>query len=1064
MMPVAIKSCLFLSAVAALLKIACAAQALPWEDPAVFGINKQPPRCTSLPFADQESARRGDPPAGGFYRSLNGLWKFHWAPDPDGRPADFFHANYDVSAWAEIAVPANWQLQGYDVPIYTNKTYPFQKAPPFVTKTPPQNYTSYKLRNPVGSYRTDFEVPSSWRGRRILLTFDGVESAFYVWINGQSVGYSEDSRTPAEFDVTEFVGPGRNVLAVEVYRWCDGSYLEDQDFWRLSGIFRDVYLHAVNPVHVRDFFVRTELDQDYRDATLVIEAEIRNLTGRERAYSLQARLLDPAGQVIADLGAAGEPSLPGQPARSVVRKKIANPLQWSAETPNLYKLLLTLKDEKDTVLEVRSCRVGFRSVEIRNAQLLVNGQPIYVKGVNRHEHDPDTGHTISRDSMIRDICLMKQNNINTVRTCHYPNAPLWYDLCDEYGLYLIDEANIESHGMGYGPETLAKDPAWAAAHLDRTERMVERDKNHPSVIIWSLGNEAGDGPNFQAASAWVHRRDASRPVHYEQAKQEPHTDIVCPMYARIPALINYAAGPHDRPLILCEYDHAMGNSVGNLQDYWDVIERYPSLQGGSIWDWVDQGLRQTAPDGTWFWAYGGDFGDIPNDNNFCCNGLVQPDRKPNPHLEEVRKVYQSIKVYPVNLDAGQLRIHNKYFFQSLDFADVQWRVTADGRVIQSGSLAPIVVPPQQQHDLSLPLQPPARASSRQYLLTVSFLLHDGQPWAPKGHILAWDQFALPWPSAPAPTLPLNNLPPLELAETDDAFTVRGGDFSLSVGRTTGQLDSFIFRNTPLLAQPLAPNLWRVPTDNDVGNKMPARQGLWKTAARDRSVQSVAATRPDPRIVRIAVRSSLPAGKTTLDAAYTIYASGDVLVEYTLNPAGKLPDLPRVGMQCALPAAFDSVRYFGRGPHESYCDRKTSAALGLYAARVQQLCHTYVRPQENGNRSDCRFAVLTNPAGLGLLIVGMPTFDFSAWPYSMADLEQAKHINELPSRDFITVNLDYRQMGVGGDDSWGARPHDQYLLPADKPYRHAFRLRGYAPDLGDIDELARLKLPVLDPDN
>ncbi|MHC4180115.1 MAG: glycoside hydrolase family 2 TIM barrel-domain containing protein, partial [Planctomycetota bacterium] len=596
-----------------------AAEPPDWENPKVFGIGKEPPHATMMSYPEPGWALKGNRKVAPYFLRLSGDWKFRWAPNPDQRPKDFYRVDYDDGRWDEIPVPSNWQMHGYGIPVYTNITYPFRNDPPRVMGEPPKNYTNFRWRNQVGSYRRTFEVPEAWGGRQVFIQFDGVDSAFYLWINGQKVGYSQGSRTPAVFNVTKHLRRGKNLLAAEVYQHCDGSYLEDQDFWRLSGIFRDVYLWSVGELHVRDFFIRTELDEKYRDATLKVEAEIVNYGDKAARCGLEAGLFDRRGRKIStlDIGSIEVPA-DGTAEVTTPTATLKNPAKWTAETPNLYRLVLTLTDAAGKVAEATSHNVGFRKVEIRDGQLLVNGRAIYLKGVNRHEHDPATGHTVSVASMTRDIRLMKQLNINTVRTSHYPDDPRWYDLCDCYGLYVIDEANVESHGA----QRLARDPQWRDAHLDRTIRMVERDKNHPSVILWSLGNEAGDGSNFAATSSWIRRRDPSRPVHYEQAGTGPNTDVVCPMYATIQRIVRYGESDPSRPMILCEYAHAMGNSVGNLQDYWDAIEKYPALQGGSICDWVDQRLWKDVPVGDKapaenprgakrFLAYGGDFGDQP---------------------------------------------------------------------------------------------------------------------------------------------------------------------------------------------------------------------------------------------------------------------------------------------------------------------------------------------------------------------------------------------------------------------------------------------------------------------
>jgi len=1018
--------------------VAPAAKANPavndWEDPQIIGRNKEPAHCTLMPFNNKRAALKGDRGGSPFCRSLNGRWDFHWVNKPADRPVEFYRPDYDVSGWDKISVPSNWQLHGYGRPIYLNIPYPFPAKPPHI----PHDY------NPVGSYRREFTIPAEWKGRQIFLHFDGVESAFYLWVNGEKVGYSQGSRTPAEFNITGYLRPGTNILAVEVYRWSDGSYLEDQDFWRLSGIFRDVYLFSTADLHIRDFRIRTELDEQYRNAVLKVTTRIKNYSKQPRGnYAVELDLFNNEGVPISSkplisfkMGdiAAGKEGLFNS------NTDIINPKKWSAELPNLYRALLTLKEEQGEIVEVVSCDVGFREVEIKNGQLTVNGKAIMVRGVNRHEHDPDTGHYVSVESMIQDIRLMKQSNINTVRTCHYANDPKWYNLCNRYGLYLIDEANIESHGLGYKPKkTLGNKPEWKKAHLDRTIRMVERDKNHPSVIIWSLGNEAGDGVNFKATSDWIHQHDPTRPVHYERAQERPHTDIVCPMYHSIGKIVKYARSNPYRPLILCEYAHAMGNSVGNLQDYWDAIEAYPHLQGGCIWDWVDQGLRKRTPDGREFWAYGGDYGDKPNDGNFCCNGLVQPDRKPNPSLYEVKKVYQRIKVAPVDPIAGRVSVRNKYEFRNLDFVDVLWELTENGKIIQKGKLARLSLPAGKKREITVPFQKPPLKSGSQYHLKVSFALAEDELWADRGHVVAWDQFELPFDVPTAPKANIAVMGGLKLEYTPQAVIVSGGDFVITVGKDSGAIESFIFRGRELIASALAPNFWRAPIDNDEGNKMPKRLSVWRKAGSDRKVNSVAAERLSKKVVRIDVKATLPAASdSAYRSTYTIYGSGDVIVESSIEPEGKLPNLPRFGMQMAMPGEFDQVRWYGRGPHESHWDRKTGAAVGLYSSSVEEQIHVYVRPQENGNKTDVRWLALTNKDGTGLLAVGMPLLSVSAWPFTMWDLERADHIHELPRRDTITVNLDYKQMGVGGDNSWGARTHPEYTLPA-RPYSYRFRL-------------------------
>lgn len=1030
-----------------------------WENQHVFQINREAPHCTRMPYADESQVLKGDRTASPYYQSLNGDWKFHWSPDPSSRPADFYHPDYDVSGWKEIPVPSNWQMEGYGIPLYSNVTYPFKKNPPYVMGEPPQDYTSYRWRNQVGSYRTEFAVPSDWKGRQVFIVFDGVDSAFYLWLNGEKVGYSEDSRTPAEFNITPYLRDGRNTLAAEVYQYSDGSYLEDQDFWRLSGIFRSVFLYSVPQVHIRDYFIRQDLDAEYRDATLTIEAALEQFASQDDVTELTAELYD-GDEVIesAALKPTGEVS--GSDVLYAAVMPVANPDKWTAETPRLYTMVLTLK-QGGRVIQTVSSRIGFREVEVSDGQLKVNGRPIYIKGVNRHEHEPDTGHTVSREMMIKDIELMKQHNVNTVRTSHYPNVPEWYDLCDEYGLYVIDEANIESHGMGYGRESLAKDPSWKEAHLARVRAMLERDKNHPCVIIWSLGNEAGDGVNFEAASAWIKQRDPSRPVHYEQAGERPHTDIVCPMYARIERLIQYASKNPSRPMILCEYVHAMGNSEGNVMDYWEVIESYKSLQGGSVWDWVDQGIRKQAPiaagsgplldkdyacpspresreDTAWFWAYGGDFGDRPNDNNFCCNGLIQPDRRVNPHIMEVKKAYQNIKATPEDLAQSKIRVHNKFYFAGLDFVEGLWELTADGQVVQQGELTLPAIAPQESAVVTAPVKKDELTADKEYFLKVRFVLKDDQPWAKKGHEIAFDQFAYPAQAAPTAAGKSPEFAEVKVQTAGNRVTVGNDGFSVVFDRTTGELTEWVWNDKPLLASPLRPNFWRAPTDNDNGNRMPHNLGVWKGAGAEKKSVDFKVEPVSAGQVRITARSLLQAGNTPVTVIYDVYGDGRIAVKQVFEPAGEMPEVPRVGMQMQIPGELSRMLWYGRGPHESYSDRKHSAAFGLYEEDLTKPGHLYIRPQENGNKTDVRWAAWTGK-GLAIVALAQESINASAWPYTQEDLEAARHTHELPIRETLTVNVDYGQRGLGSDDSWGALPHEPYRLMGGRTYEYRFVL-------------------------
>ena len=1023
-----------------------------WENQHLFEINKETPHSTLIPYDSYSKAVNCKIQDSKYYQSLNGNWKFNFAPKPADRPVDFYKTDYDISKWKEIPVPSNWEIEGYGTPIYTNVTYPFKKDPP--------NMQDHD--NPVGSYRTQFSLPGNWDGREIFLNFDGVQSAFYLWINGEKVGYSQGSRTPAEFNITSYLKPGKNILAAEVYRWSDGSYLEDQDFWRLSGIFRDVYIFSTPKLHIRDFFVTATLDEKFEDAVLEVSANIKNFndTAADGA-KLEVTLLNSKGKPV-----GGKPMMSIEvseiPASNQSEMKllgpVKSPLKWSAETPNLYTIILTLKDGKGKVIEYESCKTGFRNSEIKDGQLLINGKAVYLKGVNRHEHEPDTGHRVTTEMMIKDIMVMKQYNVNAVRTCHYPDVPEWYDLCDQYGIYLVAEGNIESHGMGYGAASLAKDPSWQAAHVERTKRNIETHKNHPSIIIWSLGNEAGSGVNFEASSKWAHQRDKTRPVQYEGARSAAYTDIYCPMYAGIGGIINYAKKNPPRPLILCEYAHAMGNSVGNFQDYWDAIEKYRSLQGGFIWDWVDQGLSEKDADGNDYWAYGGDYGDKPNDGNFCCNGVVLPDRTPNPSLHEVKKVYQYIKAFPVDAVNGKIRIRNKYDFITLDFVQPSWELTANGKVIQKGKLKKLSLAPTEETVVTVPLKTPKIEIGVEYHLNISFALAKDSPWAKKGHIVAWDQIEVPFATQEAPKTDVASMSSVEFKQDSNGLTVTGKDFALNINGD-GLIDSLKYKSEDLLTSPLTPNFWRVPIDNDNGNKMPNRQGIWKTAGQTRQMTKATVEQISDQVIRVAIDSTLKAGDSTQRIVYTIFGNGEIVIENTFVPNGSLPNLPRFGMQMAMPGEFKNVKWFGRGPHETYWDRKTSGAVGVYEKTTEQFVHPYVRPQEMGNKTDVRWMTVTNDSGVGIMAKGIGHLSISAWPFTMADLEAARHINELPRRDITTVNIDYKQMGLGGDNSWGARPHPEYTLPP-KTYSYTFILRPYAKSMGTADSLTKKQPPFI----
>ena len=846
-----------------------------WQNPKIFDINKEPPHATLVPFQDVPSALQGQRENSSDFKLLNGDWQFRWASNPGDMPEDFYQSDYDASDWDRIPVPSNWQLLGkYDQPHYTNIKHPFEADPPHVpTDT-----------NSVGSYRTTFDIPDNWNGKQIFLHFDGVQSAMYVWVNGQKVGYSQDSMTPAEFDITAYVQPGENVLAAQVIRWSDGSYLEDQDFWRMSGIYRDVYLFATPPVHLRDYSFTTDLDENYQDALAHLQMTVTNY-GEEnpQPHRLQILMLDPQQDTLLTDTINIDQSIPVHQEMVVeATYDVPNPQKWNAEQPNLYDLVMALQDAQGNVLEAVHTRVGFRETEIKNGQFLVNGVPIYFKGVNRHEFDPEKGRVVSEALMIEDIKLMKRHNINAVRTSHYPNTPRWYELTDEYGLYVVDEANIESHQLWNEGRSPVLDTAWQGAFVARGVAMVERDKNHPSIVMWSLGNETGDGPNTQAMADTIRQLDPTRPVQYESmpkdvyGKVPNHYDVIAQMYARTDQMIAFHEQDTTRPIILCEYAHAMGNSLGNLQEYWDVIKSHKRMQGGFIWDWVDQGLKKTAEDGTTFWAYGGDYGDKPNDGNFSINGLVFPDRTLQPEIEEAKKVFQYVKVISgerkrvkggkgeglrveevsgegktetgdrrkengsrkaeegqaVMLEGREVRITNGYDFTNLNRFDIGWEVLQDGEKVQSGSLGSLDLAPGESETVTVPYQRSGFQTGAEFLLNISFTLKEDAAWAEVGYEVAWEQFAL---QAPQPVaFSTANLPPLTFDETNDGITIEGKDFTVQFDKRRGALVSLTWQGTELVTSPLLPSVWRAPTDNDAGGGEQSFLAQWQAAGLDQA--------------------------------------------------------------------------------------------------------------------------------------------------------------------------------------------------------------------------------------
>jgi beta-galactosidase len=1031
----------FLMLVCSLAAFQLNGQKLPeWQDPEVVEVNREDPHATRFSFNSFSEAVQGDKSASSNYLTLNGIWKFHWSDHPGVRPVDFYQTSFDDSGWDQIEVPSNWELKGYGYPIYSNTFYEWTTDP-----QPPGVPTDH---NPVGSYRRTFSVPDSWADRQVYIHFGAVKSAFYLWINGKKVGYSQGSKTPAEFNITSYLKKGENQVAVEVYRWSDGSWLECQDFWRISGIEREVYLEARPGIQIYDYFCRSSLSSDYITGVLQLDAQVRDVTGKAAgSFLIEASLTPCVG------GEVWVRELPLQPDgdhvwKASYRDLIGEVDPWSAETPSLYDLVLTLKDEQGNELEHISSRVGFRTSEIKYGKLLVNGKAVTLKGVNRHEHDENTGHVVSEEMMRRDIELMKLFNINAVRTCHYPNDPRWYELCDQYGLYVIDEANIESHGMGYRPDrTLGNNPVFMKSHLDRTIRMVERDKNHPSVIIWSLGNEAGDGVCFDATYDWIKQRDTSRPVQYERATSGRNTDIFCPMYMRIPDMVSYVERMPDKPLIQCEYAHAMGNSNGNLMDYWEVIDKYDQLQGGFIWDWVDQGIAKFTENGTKYWAYGGDFEPegVHNDGSFCLNGLVFPDRSVHPSIFEVKRAYQDVGFEPVDFSPAVIKVTNKHDFISLEGFDLKWELSLEGEEVESGILPLAPVAPGAYTFLDLGSAAAEKDPDKEYFMNLEVVTREASPMVPAGHPVATAQFAMnPGAEKPvtAEAFDVVGKGGVSCVETGNSLVVQVPGGEITFDKATGQISSYKRGETALLAEGPVPNFWRAPTENDFGNRMPMRCALWKHFGEELSLQTLLPAQLD-RSVMVVAEYLHPENGSTYKVTYHCNAAGEVLVHVEFVPSGDdFPEVPRFGMRMVLPGGFQHLEYYGRGPFENYIDRNTASEVGLYSSTVDEQYVPYITNGENGNKTDVRWLVLSDGKGNGIRISGSPTVDFSALPFPQAQLDREQrdgaHTIDLKRTDRVYLNVDWKQMGVGGDNSWGAPVHAEYKLRAE-PMEYSYMI-------------------------
>ncbi|NID10541.1 glycoside hydrolase family 2 TIM barrel-domain containing protein [Fibrivirga algicola] len=1041
-----------------------------YEDPKVSSQHTETPHATIWPFATEQQAIANDRGTSPRIQSLNGVWKFKWVKNPKLVNGDFSNPATPDQDWDNLPVPSNWQVVGaregraYDRPIFTNIIHPFPAKPPLILAD----------TNAVGLYRKRFTIPAEWSDRETFLHFAGVQSTCRVFLNGAYIGYHEDSMTPAEFRITDALRPGENILAVEVINWSDASYLEDQDFWRLSGIFRDVLLLSRPKLHLRDLQVVTDLDEPtYRNGTLKLTAYVRNLVSQQQPrYRLKTTLYDAKQRVVFTETLASETAV-GSVQEGVFRfsKPIADPLLWSAELPNLYTLTLQLLSPDGQPLEATSRKIGFREVTMRSGQLLVNGQPVTFKGVNRHEFDTNTGRVISRESMIRDIKLMKQYNINAVRTSHYPNVTDWYDLCDEYGLYVIDEANVESHDLWQKGYELADRPEWRDAFVARGRAMVERDKNHASIVIWSLGNETGMGQNFTDMATIIKLVDPTRPIHYEGRK--PYTqstlssfDIIATMYPSVEEMVKLMEKDPSRPVIVCEYAHAMGNSVGNLKDYWAAIDKYPRLQGGFIWDWADQGLTLRDKQGNFYVDH---INYIDGAN--ACDGLVNPDRTPQPELNEVKRAYSYVKfILPEPLSATQTKVNlkNTYDFQTLDNLKLVCKLMRNGEVVQQGTVPTLTARAGQTIQVTVPYNiPTIQEPGSEYFLVLSLQLKEATPWAAAGHEVAAEQFPIQTDIPMPPVVGISRIPALKSAPTATGTSLAGTDFSLTFNRATGGISQWFYKGKDLLAGQkdvmgglLQPDFSRVPTDNDEGGGANSFASRWRKAGVDQPTVKPVDMRVEKlgtQRVRVTCVNDLimTGGSLRQTTEYLVYGSGDVLVSTTCtvgtSAAGaSLPPLARVGIQISLPASLSALTWYGRGPFESYQDRKDAAFVGLYSGAVADQYFPYVMAQENGNKTDVRWAHLTDGATptTGLLIMAEPNgsgsdlLNINARNYTDAALMAAKnpHAQAVERGNTTIVNIDYQQMGLGGDDSWTPRTHAEYQLPANRPYSYSFRLR------------------------
>lgn len=993
-----------------------------WDDLSVLHVNREQPHASMMIYANREQAATFDYAKSPWHLSLNGRWKFRWSENPASRPVDFYQNSFNASHWDDLEVPSNWEMKGYGTPIYTNNQYPFDTS----ELRPPYD------DNPVGSYRKAFHIPEDWDGRQVYIKFEAVESAFYLWINGEKVGYSEGSRTPAEFNITNNLKKGENLLAVEVYRWSDGSYLEDQDFWRLSGIFRNVYLWATPAVHIRDYVTTATLDAKYRNGAFQLSGEILNL-GLATKSTVEISLSDPSGKHI--YSEKKQVDLKGPRTEFATSlATVKNAAQWNAESPLLYTLMISLKDENGKTLEVIPQKIGFRKVEIKNGRFMVNGREVILKGANRHEHHPETGHYVTEDDMMTDIRLLKRHNFNAVRTSHYPNDPKWYDLCDKFGIYLIDEGNIETHGFGNNNKNILSNmPEWKEAYLDRVQRMAHRDKNHPSVVIWSMGNESGDGPNVKAVYDWVRNFDSSRPFHYEGSKTpgKLNADMLSRMYAS-PANCEKIINEHsDLAFMLCEYTHAMGNSNGNLKEYWDLLYADNGFFGAFVWDWMDQGIKQPVPEAyrnssykDYFFAYGGWWEEklgLHHDNNFCMNGALGADFIPHPGMQALKYQQRYVHVKPIDVANGLFEVKNWHDFTNLnEIVDLSWELLENGVPVKTGAVANLSVNPRSTKRIKIDAQNHPQKPGAEYLISFNSTLKERTFYAEKGYLMAWDQFPLAG-NQPVAVVPASSENKVETIEFRKHFTVKDKDFIARFNKIDGTLEAYYYKNDRMIDRGPLPDFWRALTDNELGSMRDGayeEQSMldWRSAG-DWKLKSFLAENLANGSVKISYTGELPLAGAMMTISYTVFAGGALEVEVNYQPGEKeMAMMPRLGTQLTLAAGFDQLSWYGPGPNPTYQDRNFEK-IGIYGSTVQEQWVDYSRPQENGYKTDVRWVEFRNADGKGLRFSGDPVIGVGAAHYTKDEILRSRYSFQLVKHPEVFVNIDHAQVGVGGVNSW-----------------------------------------------